>query len=108
MIKKPEILKGGVKEFIDLPIELSFVKRVNQTKSELYKNGEYDVSTFKHNQLKLFYLQPFQPEMIVEYFKGINRHNEMLLRNSLMEKITLSQMITWVKIVLPQLKLEWK
>jgi len=60
MLPKPSVLKGEVKEFIDL--------------AWLYEDGEdlFDI--------RLFYQQPFSPEMITEYFQGWEQNRDYELQ----------------------------
>lgn len=53
---KPKVLKGEVREFIDLP------------------EGWYSTKVYKN--CKLFYNEPFKPEMITEYFEGWEKYWE--------------------------------
>ena len=68
-MNKPKELTGEVKKFEDLDITMFMKERNNTREAELC--GSMRFSSWNHNQVKLFYTQPFKPEMIEEYFEGI-------------------------------------
>lgn len=65
MLNKPEILKGDVKEFVEL---VKSGLSIADKRNELYDS--------KH-----FYSQPFKPEMITEYFEGWGKDKQYPMTN---------------------------
>lgn len=70
----PETLRGKkVEKFEDLDVAMFFhihdgIKDFSEHDIEKY--GTHRFSTWEHNQVKLFYTQPFTPNMIEELFEG--------------------------------------
>ena len=116
-MRKPKILVGEVKEFIEV---ITFCFHPRQSLPEVIK-----INYEEFFELRTFYSQLFQPEMITEYFKGFEFYNyynsfygysdgiyqinfrgkELLFAEKIQPK-TLSQFIT--NCIQAQIKLEWK
>ena len=69
MTKRPEILKGEVREFIDWVQQDCYMRIYDQDEDgNITKDSELDEQLLF--EMIPFYSQPFQPEMITEYFEG--------------------------------------